>query len=127
MYNICIDLHNFKNKCVHFSSPVSNLIMSKGLFVKLGYATKTMMLSDIYITFEYKDIHQTTFSQIEVGVLHTYLKTINQSKIIDLRITQPRSTHPQSTGCLKISGIWETDTECGVIYKFIHGVYPSVV
>jgi hypothetical protein len=129
MHNICVDLHDFKNENVHFSSPVSNLIIQKGLFVKLCYATKTMMLSDIYITFKYKDIQPTTFSKIEVGILHTYLKILNQpkSKIIDLRITQPRTTNPHSNGCLKLSGIWETDNECGIIYKFIHDVYPSVV
>jgi len=129
MHNICVNIHDFKNENVHFSSPVSNLVVHKGLFIKLGYVTKTIMLSDIYITFKYKDVQPTTFSKIEVSILHTYLKTINQSnsKIIDLRIVLPWSVDSCASGCLKLSGIWETDTDCGIIYKFIHNVQPSVV
>lgn len=140
-----IDQYNEDN--VYFCEPIKNNIMTDGYFIRIIYSTSLFVLNGVYLfinincvsvdkyynkfrcTFEvnqYKDLIN-NMQIIEEGLLKKYgiagkipqYKINEQLKNGSIKVFSDTSEKIGNTFLLKIAGIWETDTEYGLTYKFI--------
>ena len=145
--NIAIKLEQYNDDYVYFSEPIKNNIMNDGSFIRIIYSTSLFILNGIYITininylsidkyynkfkcsfdvFHYKEILDKLYTIEDallkkIGILgkipnykiHEQLKNGNIKAFSDI------SDKIGTTFLLKIAGIWETNTEYGLTYKFI--------
>ncbi len=140
-----IDQYNEDN--VYFLEPIKNNIMNNGNFIRIIYSTSIFVLNGIYINInlnytsvdkyynKYKcsfDIVQYTeliekLRIIEEGLIKKTLifgkvpqfKIYEQLKNGNIKVFSDTSYNIGNTFLLKISGIWETETEYGLTYKFL--------
>jgi hypothetical protein len=97
-------LKEFDAGNVVFMTPIKNIIM-KGTFCRLLYTTNIFTTNGFYI-------QNVDFAQIERDILTAY--GCGKSHHLYFRHYTPRS-------CLiKVSGVWESTLECGMVYKVIH-------
>jgi hypothetical protein len=140
-----IDQYNEDN--VYFLEPIKNNIMNNGNFIRIIYSTSLFVLNGIYINinlnytsidkyynkykcsfdiFQYKELIQ-KLRIIEEGLLkkilipykNAQLKIYEQLKNGNIKVFSETADKIGSTFLLKIAGIWETDTEYGLTYKFL--------
>lgn len=138
-----IELHNF-----FLDEKIKNTIINNGTFYKLHYSNHILSLSNILIHIDinkYKIIknynrYKVIFKKEEYNhiinkicllehvILHNLFDNSNTNKIANLNITTlltsgyfklSRYPRENETIALKISGIWETDSNYGLTYKFI--------
>ena len=133
----------YDRNCIFFCDPIKNNIMLDGYFIRIVYSTKHISLNGICLKLPFQIIGVSKYYnkckyEIELS------SEIEQIKLIEMDILQKINIYgkrPQynihdhllsgyiKTICdcknepkslaLKISGVWETDTECGITYKFI--------
>tara|TARA_B100000902_G_C26480726_1_gene514607 strand:- start:32 stop:493 length:462 start_codon:yes stop_codon:yes gene_type:complete len=146
--NVIIDPNKFDDKCIFFYNPVKNTVMDDSNFIRILYSNKLFTLNAIFIKlklniiniekyfnkskccFNIKDnkdiIDKIAF--IEDKILHKYSYNKNiKNKIYDqlmsgnikLFIDNLSENSNKCEYLLKISGIWETDNDCGITYKFV--------
>lgn len=140
-------LDQYNEDCVYFCEPIKNNIMNDGNFIRIIYSTSLFVLNGIYIvvsinhnnidkyynkfkcTFDANQYKETIDSLriIEEGLLkkvNIYGK-ISQHKIYEqlkngnIKVFSESSDKINNIFLLKIAGIWETETEYGLTYKFI--------
>jgi len=147
--NIAIDIDKFNQNNIFFYEPVKNTVMDDSNFIRIIYSNKLLTLNGLFIkikfnitnTEKYFNKFKCTYNiednkqiinnlvSIENNILQKYCYIENKivkHKIYDqlysgsIKLFKENSL---STICnvfiLKISGIWETDTEYGLTYKFI--------
>lgn len=126
----------------HFLDSKSNLIM-EGVFTKLVYALPIFTINSIYINFPIKpnfsvknfllfdQVHErnlfSVFRKVEIDLLEIYAKThcINKkpnhamSNMFSYGRSKFFNAEYVSTFLMKISGIWESETEYGVTFKIV--------
>jgi hypothetical protein len=137
---ILLNLDNFDTKNVYFGNLMKNNIINEGSFRHINYSTQHFSLNTIYIRlslkmnfifdsklkifFKKKD-NEETINKIRL-MEEDILKSIN--KINQLKITKYlenemiviHSIPPEDFFLiLKISGVWETENQCGLTFKFI--------
>ena len=140
-----IDQYNEDN--VYFLEPIKNNIMNNGNFIRIIYSTSLFVLNGIYINinFNYTSIdkyynkYKCSFDIIQYRELIENLRIIEeglikkisifgkipQYKIYEqlkngnIKVFSETSDKIGNTFLLKIAGIWETDTEYGLTYKFL--------
>ena len=140
-----IDQYNINN--IYLCDPIKNNVIVNGSFTRILYSTDIFTMNGVYlmipfteVTFEkYYQKYKCTFN------MHHNLKTTNSLCEIESQLLQKVSSiikhkTPQyqiqeqfkkshvkiisdttpntNTFLLKISGIWETETQYGVTYKF---------
>ena len=140
-----IDQYNENN--VFFCEPIKNNIMNEGNFIRIIYSTHNLVLNGIYLLVIFNDVicekYYSKFKCIFSAVLHKEI--INNLKLIEenlLKKSEILHKIPQfkiyeqikngnikifndvgnKSICpfiLKISGIWETQYNYGLTYKFI--------
>jgi len=145
--NIVKNIHQYNEDYVYFCDPIKNNIMNNGNFIRIIYSTSFFILNGIYIsiqinytsvdkyynkfkcsfdTNQYKDLIE-KLKNIEKGLLKKsgILGKIPQYKIYDqlknsnIKVFSESFDKIGNPIVLKISGIWETETEYGLTYKFI--------
>lgn len=146
--NIIIDIDQFDNSKIFYQESVKNTVMEESNFIRTLYSNNIFTLNSIYIKFslinatleKYYNKYKCTFDvnsnlsiinkliNIEKDILLNI--SIKKKKLYrieeqiskgNIKIFTDNITH--KTDCdyiLKISGIWETDTNLGVTYKFIN-------
>ena len=146
--NIIIDIDQFDNSKIFYQESVKNTVMEESNFIRTLYSNNIFTLNSIYIKFslinatleKYYNKYKCTFDvnsnlsiinkliNIEKDILLNI--SIKKKKLYrieeqiskgNIKIFTDNITH--NTDChyiLKISGIWETDTDLGVTYKFIN-------
>lgn len=145
--NIVKNIDQYNEDNVYFLEPIKNNIMNNGNFIRIIYSTSLFVLNGIYINInfnytsvdkyynkykcsfdinQYKDLIE-KLRIIEEGLIKkiSILGKIPQFKIYDqvkngnIKVFSETSDKICNTFLLKIAGIWETDTEYGLTYKFL--------
>jgi hypothetical protein len=145
--NIVKTLDQYDENCIYFCDPIKNNVMNEGNFIRILYSTPTFVLNGVYLLIRLNDIivekyynkykcifnvnnHKDIIEGIKT-IEDNLLKKINvknkfaQNKIYEQlkngNIKIFSDVNPKTymnTFLLKISGIWETETQYGVTYKF---------
>jgi hypothetical protein len=145
--NIVKTLDQYDENCIYFCDPIKNNVMNEGNFIRILYSTPTFVLNGVYLLIRLNDIivekyynkykcifnvnnHKDVIEGVKT-IEDNLLKKINvknkfaQNKIYDQlkngNIKIFSDVNPKTyvnTFLLKISGIWETETQYGVTYKF---------
>jgi hypothetical protein len=145
--NIVKTLDQYDENCIYFCDPIKNNVMNEGNFIRILYSTPTFVLNGVYLLIRLNDIivekyynkykcifnvnnHKDVIEGVKI-IEDNLLKKINiknkfaQNKIYDQlkngNIKIFSDINPKTymnTFLLKISGIWETETQYGVTYKF---------
>ena len=146
-YKLVETIEQYNEDYVYFCEPIKNNIMSDGEFIRIIYSTPLFVLNGIYLVIninhtnidKYYNKFKCTFDAnqykdtinsiriIEEGLLkkvNIYGK-ISQHKIYEqlkngnIKVFSESSDKINNTFLLKIAGIWETENEYGLTYKFI--------
>lgn len=147
--NLIIDIDKFNSNYVYFIESVKNIIINNSDFIRIIYSNEMFMLNGIFLrinlkidnsyvyfnkckySFSYNDnkdeiekiilIEQNILHMININnkvpVFRLGEQVINEN--IKLFYDSPQK-NSEIKLILKISGIWESDTEYGMIYKFIN-------
>ena len=145
--NLVKRIDQYDENNVFFCDPIKNNIMNDGNFIRIIYSTHNLVLNGIYLLVIFNDIicekYYTKFRCIFTASLHKDI--IDNLKIIEeglLKKSEISHKIPQfkiyeqikngnikifndignKSVCpfiLKISGIWETQYNYGLTYKFI--------
>ena len=145
--NIVKNIEQYDENCVIFCEPIKNNVMNEGTFIRILYSTPNFVLNGIYILITLHDIlcekYYTKYKCIFNAVTHhetierlriiedELLKKINiahktpQNKIHEqlknghLKVFSELENNTTTSFIVKISGIWETQFNYGLTYKFI--------
>lgn len=139
-----IDQYNKNN--VFFCDPIKNNIMNEGNFIRIIYSTYNIVINGVYLLVTLNDItcekyytkykccfniinHREIIENIKVieeELLKKYesdkipqFKIYEQFKNGNLKIFNDVGNKLACSFILKISGIWETQNNYGLTYKFI--------
>jgi hypothetical protein len=141
------NIDQYNEDFVYFTEPIKNNIMNDGYFIRIIYSTSSFVLNGIYISmninYSYIDKYFTKFKcsfdivqhkeqldkiyNIEDGLLKkiNIIGKMPQYKIYDqlkngnIKVFSDTINKVSSTIVLKIAGIWETELEYGLTYKFM--------
>lgn len=145
--NIVKNIYQYNEDYVYFCDPIKNNIMNNGNFIRIIYSTSFFILNGIYISIQinytsidkyynkfkcsfdsnqYKELIE-NLKIIEKGLLKKsgilgkipQYKIYEQLKNSNIKVFSDSFDKIGNTFLLKIAGIWETDTEYGLTYKFI--------
>ena len=146
--NIVKNIDQYDENFLYFCDPIKNTIMNEGKFIRILYSSPTFILNGIYLKFHLNDVniekyynkYKCTFNVNSHYNLIQNVKTIEENLLkkinIPGKISQTKIYEQLANGnikifneisynknfnnffLLKISGIWETDTQYGVTYKF---------
>ena len=144
--NIVKRLDQYDENHIYFCDPIKNNIMSDGNFIRILYSTSNMLLNGIYLLLSFDDVICEKYYSKYKCIFDTnkYKNTIDSLKNIEENILNKfyfQNKLPQlkiyeqikngniklfeefnKSSCsfiLKISGIWETQFNYGLTYKFI--------
>ena len=146
--NIIKKINQFDIDNVYFCDPIKNNIMNDSLFIRILYSNNLFMLNGVYllITFHNLNIekyynkyrcnfdvtlHKDLIEQIKMIEEHILCKNKMKEKIPifkifehvkngNIKIFSDNIETINNQFLLKISGMWETDTNYGLTYKFIN-------
>lgn len=145
--NIVKRIDQYDDNFVLLCEPIKNNIMTDGNFIRIIYSTNTFTLNGIYLFVTFNDIicdkyyskYRCTFNVanhkdiienlkiIEEDLIKKYYiptkipqyKIYEQLKNGNLKIFNDIGNKVVCSFILKISGIWETQYNYGLTYKFI--------
>ena len=145
--NIVTTIDQYNEDFVYFCDPIKNNIINNGQFIRIIYSTPLFVLNGIYITFninyisvdKYYNKFKCTFDinqykefidyihYFEEGILtkSNICGKIPQYKIYEqlrngsIKVFSETCDKINNIFILKVSGIWETETDYGLTYKFI--------
>ena len=145
--NIVKTIDQYNEDFVFFSDPIKNTIMNNGNFVRIIYSTSLFVLNGIYIVININYTHiDKYYNKYKCNFdVNQYKETIDKIRIIEeglLRKSNINGKFPQykiyeqlkngniklfsdsldkitNKLLIKIAGIWETDSEYGLTYKFL--------
>jgi hypothetical protein len=144
--NLVKSIEQYNDKSIFFCEPIKNNIMSDGNFIRILYSSQQFILNGIYLLINLNDItcekfyskYKCNFSIsnhkdiidnlkiIEENLLKKYktnkipsYKIYEQIKSGYIKIFTDVGNKSHSSFILKISGIWETQTNYGLTYKFL--------
>ena len=139
-------IEQYDNNNLIFCEPVKNNIMNNGNFIRILYSTPNMILNGVYLLINLCDVHFEKYYNkykcnfnisnhkdiidsikiIEEDILKKYkVNKIPLFKIYEqfssgyIKIFSDFENKPKYSFVLKISGIWETQINYGLTYKFI--------
>ena len=145
--NVVKRLDQYNENYVHFFEPIKNNVMDEGTFVRILYSTPLFSLNGIYLFFQMNDVaiekyynkykcsfNFSTNREVCDGlgkIEDTLLKKISiKNKVAQHKIYEQLmngnikifcdgiNKQPVMGFLLRISGIWETNNQYGVTYKF---------
>jgi len=145
--NIVKNFQQYDDNNVFFCEPIKNNVMNEGNFIRILYSTSYFTLNGIYFLITLYDIicekyylkykcsfninaHKDIIDNlkiIEEDILKKYeienktpqFKIYEQIRNGNIKIFTDISNKSSSSFILKISGIWETQFNYGLTYKFI--------
>lgn len=144
--NIILKTDQFNIDDVYFCEPNKNNIMNEGNFIRLLYSTELFTLNGIYLLLPINNIGSEKYFNkykyiFDCKQHHTLIEKITnierhilsklqikktphykiQSQLYNgnIKIMNDLFDSNDNYLLLKISGIWETDNEFGITYKFI--------
>ncbi len=145
--NIVKTIDQYDENYVFFCDPIKNNVMNEGSFIRIIYSTPNVVLNGVYILITLNDIscekyyskyrcgfnalaHKELIDNLKIiedGLLKkvNILQKIPQNKINEqlkngnLKVFSEITNKTTCSFILKISGIWETQYNYGLTYKFI--------
>ncbi len=145
--NLANRIDQYDSNCILLCDPIKNNIMNEGNFIRIIYSNKNITLNGIYLIITLNNITcEKYFSKyrcffnvslhkdiidnlqiIEESILNKYevINKIPQHKIYEqikhgnIKIFNDVGNKSVCSFILKISGIWETQLNYGLTYKFI--------
>lgn len=144
--NLVKKIEQYDNKSIFFCEPIKNNIMNDGNFIRILYSTQNMVLNGIYLLLNLNDITcEKYYNKYKCCFnISNHKEIIDNLKIIEEEILRKYKTNKQASFkiyeqirsgyikifsevlnkhqnlfILKISGIWETQNNYGLTYKFI--------
>lgn len=144
--NLVKKIEQYDGNCIFFCEPIKNNIMNDGNFIRILYSTQNMILNGVYLLINLYDItcekyyskYKCSFNVlyhkeiienlkiIEEEILKKYktnkipsFKIYEQIKCGYIKIYSDIGNKQHCSFILKISGIWETQNNFGLTYKFI--------
>jgi len=137
---LVLNLDNFDTQNIYFGNPLKNNIINNGKFYHINYSTNYFSLNTIYLNLPlkmnatYNNKMKITFKKKENEIIMNKIKCIeeeilfpikktNQFKITQYLENELIIIHSKPVAdfnlILKISGLWETEEQCGLTFKFI--------
>ena len=134
-------IEQYNNNNVFFCEPIKNNIMNDGNFIRILYSSENITLNGVYIAINLYDIicenyynkykclfnvvtHKDIIDKIK-KMLKKYrtskiplFKIYEQIKSGYIKVFSDVTNRQNSSFILKISGIWETQHNYGLTYKF---------
>jgi len=144
--NLVKRIDQYNKKHLFFCEPIKNNIMNDGNFIRILYSTENIILNGIYLLINLNDIicdryyskYKCSFNTnnhkelienlkiIEEEILQKYkinktpsYKIYEQLRFGFIKIFADVGNKQNCSFILKISGIWETQQNYGLTYKFI--------
>jgi hypothetical protein len=143
--NIVKTIKQYNEDNIYFCDPIKNNIMNEGKFIRILYSTNNILLNGIYLLISLNDItcdkyynkykcnfnvqnnketidslkniEENILNKIEINKL-PQLKIYEQLKNGNIKLFNEVNKNVCSF-ILKISGVWETQFNYGLTYKFI--------
>jgi hypothetical protein len=143
--NIVKTIKQYNEDNIYFCDPIKNNIMNEGKFIRILYSTNNILLNGIYLLISLNDItcdkyynkykcnfnvqtnketidslkniEENILNKIEINKL-PQLKIYEQLKNGNIKLFNEVNKNVSSF-ILKISGVWETQFNYGLTYKFI--------
>jgi hypothetical protein len=139
-------IEQYDNNNLIFCEPVKNNIMNNGNFIRILYSTPNMILNGVYLLINLYDVHcEKYYNKYKCNFnISTHKDIIDNIKIIEedilkkykvnkiplfkiyeqfssgyIKIFSDFENKAKYSFILKISGIWETQINYGLTYKFI--------
>jgi hypothetical protein len=145
MPNAIMNINQYNGNCIFFCEPIKNNVMTEGEFSRIIYASQCVTMNGIFlqIPFVVSSVSKYYNKYKYTIELTNDIELIRELEINILSKMNKHNKIPQyniydhlSSGCVKIaseiqmqdkpiviilkmSGVWETETECGITYKFI--------
>lgn len=146
--NIAIELDEFDETNVYFNKPVRNTVIDESNFLRVTYSNNMFSMNGIYIKVNidvtHKEKHYNKYkcsfnlsknylvvhklAQVEAKILRR-LEMSGKAPVQKIRqqlncgniklFTDNSNVSQANMYILKMSGIWETETEYGITYKFM--------
>jgi intein/homing endonuclease len=143
--NISLNKEDFSIDNVYFNEPIRNSIIENSSFIRVIYSNELMAINGIYIKIDFDNVTKINdFSKQKITInINDNLKIINYIKSIEIEILEKINIERKKkiykineqlmsgyikhlidnkyANCfiLKISGIWESENEYGLTFKFI--------
>jgi hypothetical protein len=143
--NLVKSINQYNEDNIYFCEPIKNNVMNEGKFIRILYSTHNIVLNGIYLLVHINDItcdkyynkYKCNFNTLHNKDIIDNIKTIEENilrKIEIKKIPQLKIYEQLRNGniklfnevnksfcsfILKISGIWETQFNYGLTYKFI--------
>ena len=126
--NILLNWKQINNDFIFLNDAIKNSIIENGTFTRLIYSDSYMILNGLYISLEFDEFTQREIIDIIIELEKSILFKVDisnkncQYKIRDyLKHLSSRmgDDFKLSRYILKISGIWETNIEYGITFKFL--------
>ena len=145
--NIIKRFDQYDDNFIFFCEPIKNNIMPEGNFIRILYSTNFFTLNGIYLLFtlnniiwekyfnkykcifnvnthkdiieSIKNIEENLLKKIDLKNKIPNTKIIEQFKNGNIKVFSDIINKNKTTFILKISGIWETQYNYGLTYKFI--------
>ncbi len=143
--NLVKNINQYDENNIFFCEPIKNNIMNDGTFIRILYSTHNILLNGIYLLISLTDIacekyynkyrcifnasnHKDIIDNIKI-IEENILKKIDIKKTPQLKISEQLRNgniklfnmidQQDSSFIVKISGVWETQYNYGLTYKFI--------
>lgn len=148
--NLVIDIDTFDSNNIYFLESVKNTIINDSNFIRIIYSNDLFMLNGIFLKItlkitnsdkyynKYKYVFDYNSNKSEIGkiilieemILHM-LNIKNKQPVFRIGeqlineniklFSDIPFKNIENKFILKMSGVWESDTEFGIIYKFMNG------
>ena len=145
--NIVKRIDQYDKKNIIFCEPIKNNVINEGNFIRILYSTNNVVFNGIYLLITLNDLTcEKYYNKFKcIFNLHTHKDLINDIKIIEedilkncaieekipqfkiyeqlkngnFKVFSDISNKSVCSFIMKISGIWETQLNYGLTYKFI--------
>jgi hypothetical protein len=145
--NIVKKIDQYNKDFIYFCDPIKNNIMTDGTFIRILYSNEIFVMNGIYLMIPFQNVfiekyynkyrcnfdihlHKELIEKIKWIEESILKKMKNKNKIHvfkiyeqmrngNIKVFSDSQENIHNVFILKISGIWETDINYGVTYKFL--------
>ena len=145
--NIVLTLDKINIDNIYYQEPIYNTVMENGEFIKIIYSDNNVMIIGLHIlipikpvvidkyynkfklTYDLKHSNSDMFKKIynlENDILNKYISKKNKKKVLydfintnKIILFSNTELYDKNNLIIKISGIWENETEYGITYKLL--------
>jgi len=145
--NIVLTLDKININNIYYQQPIYNTVMENGDFIKIIYSDENVMITGLHIllptkpiiidkyynkfklTYDLKHYNNDIFKKIynlENDILNKYISKKNKKKVLydfintnKIILFSNTELYDKNNLIIKISGIWENETDYGITYKLL--------